>query len=111
MQKCRRYSSTSVCTPGGSYRRFLVAAYHSVPGDERARNRPDPLSLGSALRGAALALLLCRERHDSPAEAPDSSGITSSGGHDLRRLSGNWRKRLKAVLGGEPSADGFFAVS
>ena len=59
------------------------------------------LSLGSALRGAALALLLCRERHDSPAEAPDSSGITSSGGHDLRRLSGNWRKRLKAVLGGE----------
>ena len=32
------------------------------------------LSLGSALRGAALALLLCRERHDSPAEAPDSSG-------------------------------------
>ena len=61
------------------------------------------LSLGSALRGAALALLLCRERHDSPAEAPDSSGITSSGGHelhDLRRLRGNWRKRLKAVLGG-----------
>ena len=45
------------------------------PGDERARNRPDPLSLGSALRGAALALLLCRERHDvSPAEARDSSG-------------------------------------
>ena len=44
------------------------------PGDERARNRPDPLSLGSALRGAALALLLCRERHDgSPAEARDSS--------------------------------------
>ena len=33
------------------------------------------LSLGSALRGAALALLLCRERHDgSPAEARDSSG-------------------------------------
>ena len=44
------------------------------PGDERARNRPDPLSLGSALRGAALALLPCRERHDgSPAEARDSS--------------------------------------
>ena len=35
------------------------------PGDERARNRPDPLSLGSALRGAALALLLCRERFAS----------------------------------------------
>ena len=32
------------------------------------------LSLGSTLRGAALALLLCRERHDgSPAEARDSS--------------------------------------
>ena len=65
------------------------------------------LSLGSALRGAALALLLCRERHDSPAEAPDSSGITSSGGHelhDLRRLRGNWRKRLKAVLGGKHGA-------
>ena len=54
------------------------------------------LSLGSALRGAALALLLCRERHDSPAEAPHSSGEL----HDLRRLSGNWRQRLKAVLGG-----------
>ena len=64
------------------------------------------LSLGSALRGAALALLRCRERHDgSPAEARDSSGITSSGGHDLRRLSGNWRKRLKAVLGGQPTAE------
>ena len=61
------------------------------PGDERARNRPDPLSLGSALRGAALAFLLCRERHDgSPAEVRDSSvGSASSGGHgDKRRTTG-----------------------
>ena len=60
------------------------------PGDERARNRPDPLSLGSALRGAALAFLLCRERHDgSPAEVRDSSvGSASSGGHgDKRRTT------------------------
>ena len=46
------------------------------------------LSLGSTLRGAALALLPCRERHDgSPAEVRDSS-VETPRYHELRRSRG-----------------------
>ena len=67
------------------------------------------LSLGSALRGAALALLLCRERHDSPAEAPD--WVREFWGSRFAQVEGNWRKRLKAVLGGWHVCEPFTATS
>ena len=75
------------------------------------------LSLGSALRGAALAFLLCRERHDGlPAEARDSSGpriplVTGNGGQrgsniSLENVRGVrcgpacWRERRTAACAG-----------
>ena len=55
------------------------------------------LSLGSALRGAALALLRCRERHDgSPAEARDSSGPRVLG---VTGINGGRREALISLDG------------
>ena len=56
------------------------------------------LSLGSALRGAALALLLCRERHDSlKLQTPRVSRVAR-----FAQVGGNCRNRLNSTFAFSP---------